>query len=196
MAQQIFTTQLYTSNSTKNYLPNSADEIQIQASNVENNFALNEKVHEKSKIELKVANITILDSKAFTKDSSLQILNVPASANFVSNSPNEAIIIYSEATEVTRVEPEDVEDHSSNWDYYIIVGVFSNKANVRHYQKYLFETFNEKTQMMVNNQNYYYLFTKKISTNADATVEMQRISTSNIKNYLVGNPWLWRQPKQ
>ncbi len=105
-------------------------------------------------------------------------------------------IIYSEAIDVTRVEPGELEDNSSNWDYYIIVGVFKNKTNLRNYQKYLFETFSEPTQMMVNHQNYYYLWTKKITTNSDASTEIERISNSRFKNCLVGNPWLWREPRK
>ena len=95
-----------------------------------------------------------------------------------------------------RIDIEEMDDNSNEWDYYVIVGVFRIQSNLKNYQKYLLKTYDEPTQVLVTEQNYYYVWTKLVLTKAEAKSEMERLSEARLKDYIVGNPWLWREPKR
>ncbi len=97
---------------------------------------------------------------------------------------------------IHRIEIDQIEDNSSEWDYYVIIGVFRYYNNLKNYQKYLLKTYDEPTQVLVTQQNYYYAWTRQITTKAEAEREVNRLSQAKLKDYIVGNPWMWREPKQ
>jgi type IX secretion system PorP/SprF family membrane protein len=97
---------------------------------------------------------------------------------------------------VHRIEIEEINDNSTEWDYYVIVGVFRYYNNLKNYQKYLLKTYDESTQVLVTDQSYYYVYTRQITTQADATTEVARLKTARLNDYIVGNPWLWREAKK
>ncbi len=97
---------------------------------------------------------------------------------------------------VHRIEVEEIEDNSKEWNYYVIVGVFRYYNNLKNYQKYLLKTYDESTQVLVTDQSYYYVWTRQVTTKTDASAEVTRLSAARLKDYIVGNPWLWREPKK
>jgi len=97
---------------------------------------------------------------------------------------------------VHRIEIEEIDDNSKEWDYYVIVGVFRYYNNLKNYQKYLLKTYDESTQVLVTDQSYYYVYTRQINTKLDATSEVSRLKDARLKDYIVGNPWLWREQKK
>ncbi|MFM9945032.1 MAG: PorP/SprF family type IX secretion system membrane protein [Bacteroidia bacterium] len=105
-------------------------------------------------------------------------------------------LVNTDPAEVHRIEIEEIEDNSNEWDYYVIVGVFRYYNNLKNYQKYLLKTYDESTQVLVTEQNYYYVWTKQITTKADAKSEVERLTQARLKDYIVGNPWMWREPKK
>ena len=95
-----------------------------------------------------------------------------------------------------RIEIDQLEDNSTEWDYFVIVGVFRYYNNLKNYQKYLLKTYDESTQVLVTEQNYYYVWSKQVVTRAEAQEEVTRLTEKRLKDYIVGNPWLWREPKK
>lgn len=104
--------------------------------------------------------------------------------------------VNSDPATVHRIDIAEIEDNSNQWDYYVIVGVFRYYNNLKNYQKYLLKTYDESTQVLVTDQSYYYVWTRQITTKADAQAEVSRLTTARLKDYIVGNPWLWREPKK
>lgn len=96
---------------------------------------------------------------------------------------------------VHRIDVEEIEDNSQVWDYYVIIGVFRYYNNLKNYQKYLLKTYEEPTQVLVTPQNYYYAWTKKITSKEEAKSELKRLNEKRLKDYIVGNPWMWRESK-
>lgn len=105
-------------------------------------------------------------------------------------------LVNTDPAAVHRIEIEEIEENSTEWDYFVIVGVFRYYNNLKNYQKYLLKTYDESTQVLVTDQNYYYVWTKQITTKADAKNEVERLSQARSKDYIVGNPWMWREPKK
>lgn len=105
-------------------------------------------------------------------------------------------LVNTDPAAVHRIEIDEIEDNSTEWDYYVIVGVFRYYNNLKNYQKYLLKTYDESTQVLVTEQNYYYVWTKQITTKNDAKSEVDRLSQARLKDYIVGNPWMWREPKK
>ena len=102
----------------------------------------------------------------------------------------------SDPAAVHRISIDEVVDNSTEWDYYVIVGVFRYFNNLKNYQKYLMTTYGETTQVLVTDQDYYYVFTKRVVTKAEAKAETDRLNQKRLKDYIVGNPWLWRESKK
>ena len=105
-------------------------------------------------------------------------------------------LVNADPAAIHRIEFEDIDDNSTEWDYYVIIGVFRYYNNLKNYQKYLLKTYDESTQVLVTEQNYFYAWTKQITTKADAKTEVERLLQARLKDYIVGNPWLWREPKR
>lgn len=95
-----------------------------------------------------------------------------------------------------RVEVEDMRDNDPDWDYHVVVGVFRNYDNVRNYQKHLFKVYGEKTKLLVTPENFYYVWTEVVATRDQAAKEIERLNAKNLEDYIVGNPWLWKEPKK
>lgn len=95
-----------------------------------------------------------------------------------------------------KLEIKDMEDNSTEWEYYMIVGVFKNQSNLKGYQEKLKNRFNEPTKVLVTPSGYYYVWTKKVTTREDAQKESDRLTTKNVEDFIVGNPWLWREPQK
>jgi hypothetical protein len=104
--------------------------------------------------------------------------------------------VNSDPASLHRIAIEEIEDNSAQWNYYVIIGVFRYYNNLKNYQKYLQKTYNETSQVLVTDQNYYYAWTKQVSTRKEAELEVERLGTKKVKDYIVGNPWLWREPKK
>lgn len=95
-----------------------------------------------------------------------------------------------------RIQPEEIVDHSDKWNYYVIIGVFRYYNNLKNYQKYLLKTYNEPTHVFTGEQNYYYVWTRQVHTADEARKEMERLKSTKLKDYIVGNPWLWKEARQ
>ncbi|MCB9251891.1 MAG: PorP/SprF family type IX secretion system membrane protein [Flavobacteriales bacterium] len=94
-----------------------------------------------------------------------------------------------------RVSVDEIEDHSATWDYYVVIGVFRYYNNLKNYQKYLLKNYSLVTRVLLTDQNYYYVWTKKVVTGSEAAEEIGLINSSKIKDYITGNPWIWKSPK-
>jgi len=97
---------------------------------------------------------------------------------------------------VHRINLEDVVDNSPDYNYYVIIGVFRYYNNLKNYQKYLLKNYNESTQVLSTSESYYFVWTKQVATRAEALKEFERIQTKKLKDYIVGNPWLWQEEKK
>jgi type IX secretion system PorP/SprF family membrane protein len=95
-----------------------------------------------------------------------------------------------------RVDLKDMKNNDPDWDYHVVVGVFRNYENVRNYQKHLANVYGENTKLLVTSENFYYVWTKVVTTRDEATEEINRLKAKNIEDYIVGNPWLWKEPKK
>jgi type IX secretion system PorP/SprF family membrane protein len=95
-----------------------------------------------------------------------------------------------------KIEVEEIEDNSDEWEYYIIIGVFKNFNNVKSYQKHLLVNYDEETRVLTTPEGYYYIWSKQIRTQEEAREEKARLTSKNVEDYIVGNPWLWRQEKK
>lgn len=102
----------------------------------------------------------------------------------------------SDPSTVHRINLEDVVDNSPDHNYYVIIGVFRYYNNLKNYQKYLLKNYNESTQVLTTSQSYYFVWTKQVTTKAEALKEFERIKSKKLKDYIVGNPWLWQEEKQ
>jgi type IX secretion system PorP/SprF family membrane protein len=102
----------------------------------------------------------------------------------------------SDPSTVHRINLDDVVDNSPDYNYYVIIGVFRYYNNLKNYQKYLLKNYNESTQVLTTSQSYYFVWTKQVSTQAEALKEFERIKTKKLKDYIVGNPWLWQEEKR
>lgn len=94
-----------------------------------------------------------------------------------------------------KLEIKDMVDNDAEWDYYMIVGVFKMKSNVKGYQEKLLKKYGEHTKVLVTPAGYYYVWTKVVTTREEAYKEADRLKGKNIEDFIVGNPWLWREPK-
>lgn len=97
---------------------------------------------------------------------------------------------------VNRLEIDEMDDNSTEWEYYMVVGVFKNKGNVKGYQAKLQTKYGERTQVLVTDAGYNYVYTKTVKTREEAREELKRLTNKSIEDYIVGNPWLWREPKK
>ncbi|NUM31833.1 MAG: PorP/SprF family type IX secretion system membrane protein [Bacteroidetes bacterium] len=104
-------------------------------------------------------------------------------------------LVSQDPSSIHRINVDEIEDSSQIWDYYVIIGAFRYYNNLKNYQKYLLKTYDEPTQVLVTPQNYYYVWTKKIFTKDEAKAEMNRLTEKRLKDYIVGNPWMWRESK-
>ena len=95
-----------------------------------------------------------------------------------------------------KIDVEEIEDNSEEWEYYIIIGVFKNFNNVKSYQKHLLVNYGEETRVLTTPEGYYYIWSKQIQTQDEARAEKARLTSKNVEDYIVGNPWLWRQEKR
>ncbi len=94
-----------------------------------------------------------------------------------------------------RIDLEEMVDNDDDWTYYVVVGVFRDKGNVLRYQKHLTKHYYENTKIVLTSQNYNYVWTKIVVTREEASTEIQRLKAKSIEEYIVGNPWLWREHK-
>lgn len=94
-----------------------------------------------------------------------------------------------------KLEIQDMVDNDTEWDYYMIVGVFRIQSNVKGYQEKLKNKYGEPTKVLVTEAGYYYVWTKKVTTKEEAYKEADRLKNKNIEDFIVGNPWLWREAK-
>ncbi|MFT7590704.1 MAG: hypothetical protein ACI9UJ_000615, partial [bacterium] len=95
-----------------------------------------------------------------------------------------------------KLEIKDMEDNSTEWEYYMIVGVFKNKSNVLGYQAKLQTKYGERTKVLVTKAGYNYVYTKLVSTQQEAYKESDRLTSKQVEDFIVGNPWLWQEPKK
>lgn len=95
-----------------------------------------------------------------------------------------------------KIDLKDIVDNDPDWDYYVIVGVFRYWDNVKRYQKHLVKHYAESTNLLVTQQNFYYVWTKQVYNREQAVTENARLKQKNIEEYIVGNPWLWKEPKK
>lgn len=95
-----------------------------------------------------------------------------------------------------RLEIDEMDDNSTEWDYFMIVGVFKNKENVKGYRAKLETKYGEKTRTLYTKAGYHYVYTKQVTTREEAYEEKDRLVNKNVEDYIVGNPWLWREPKK
>lgn len=105
------------------------------------------------------------------------------------------IKIHNPITE-NKLEIKDMEDNSTEWDYYMVVGVFKNKSNVKGYQAKLQTKYGERTQVLLTDAGYNYVYTKIVTTKDEAYAEVERLVNKKLEDYIVGNPWLWKEPKR
>lgn len=101
----------------------------------------------------------------------------------------------SDPNAVHHIDIASIEDASKEWNYYVIVGVFRYYNNLKNYQKYLIKTYNEQSLVLVTEQNYYYAYSKQVYSKKEAQGEVDRLNIKRLKDYIVGNPWIWREPK-
>lgn len=94
-----------------------------------------------------------------------------------------------------RIVVDSIIDNSPDWDYYMVVGVFQVYSNLKGYQKHLLTKYNEPTRVLQTKEKFYYVYTKKVYTKQQAIDESNRLVEKNIMEYIVGNPWLWKEPK-
>lgn len=95
-----------------------------------------------------------------------------------------------------RITVDSIIDNSDEWDYYMVVGVFQQYSNLKNYQKQLLTKYNENTKILKTSENFYYVYTKIVYTKEQATTESNRLIDKNIMDYIVGNPWLWKEAKK
>ncbi len=120
--------------------------------------------------------------------------NTPAGAKVDANG-REIKAVVNPAT-VNKLEIKDMVDHSTEWEYYMVVGVFKNKGNVKGYQAKLQTKYGEVTKVLVTKAGYNYVYTKIVSTQEDAHKEVDRLTNKKVEDFIVGNPWLWKEPKK
>jgi type IX secretion system PorP/SprF family membrane protein len=97
---------------------------------------------------------------------------------------------------VNKLDIKDMVDNSLEWEYYMIIGVFKVQNNVKGYQAKLKSKYGEHTKVLVTSAGYYYVWTKKVLTREEAKKEVKRLTSKNVEDYIVGNPWLWKEPKK
>jgi type IX secretion system PorP/SprF family membrane protein len=124
---------------------------------------------------------------------------VPNALDLEPNTPPHSVVdangrAYNPIT-VNRLEIKDMEDGSDEWDYYMVVGVFKIKSNVRGYQAQLQTKYGIKTNVLVTKAGYNYVYTKIVTTKDEAYAEVERLVGKNIEDFIVGNPWLWKEAK-
>lgn len=95
-----------------------------------------------------------------------------------------------------KIDLKDMVDYDPDWDYFVVVGVFKYWENVKNYQKHLAKHYTEQTKLLITEQNFYYVWTKQVFTRDEAITEVERLKAKNIEEYIVGNPWLWKEPKK
>ncbi len=128
---------------------------------------------------------------------------VPNAKDLEPNSPENAnvdefgreIKIHNPITE-NKLEIKDMEDNSDAWDYYMVVGVFKNKSNLKGYQAKLQTKYGERTQVLLTKAGYNYVYTKVVLTQEEAHQEADRLINNKLEDFIVGNPWLWKEPKK
>lgn len=128
---------------------------------------------------------------------------VPNSKDLEPNTPagvavdaNGREIIHVNPITKNKLEIKDMENNSMEWDYYMVVGVFKNKDNVKGYQAKLQTKYNEKTYVLYTDAGYHYVYTKTVNTKTEAYAEAERLSKKKLEDFIVGNPWLWKEPKK
>ncbi|MEZ4842764.1 MAG: PorP/SprF family type IX secretion system membrane protein [Bacteroidia bacterium] len=97
---------------------------------------------------------------------------------------------------VNRLDIKDMDDNSTEWDYYMVVGVFQFESNLKGYRAKLETKYGVKTQVLQTEAGYYYVWTKIVVTKEQAYAENDRLLATNLSEYIVGNPWLWKEPKK
>ena len=95
-----------------------------------------------------------------------------------------------------KLEIKDMEDNSAKWEYYMVVGVFKNQSNVKGYRAKLETKYGEKTKVLLTKAGYNYVYTKLVKTKEEAYKESDRLTNKNVEDFIVGNPWLWKEPKK
>jgi len=95
-----------------------------------------------------------------------------------------------------KLEIKDMVDNSQDWEYYMVIGVFKNQSNVKGYQQKLKTKYGEHTKVLVTSSGYYYVWTKQLLTREEAHIELKRLTSKKVEDYIVGNPWLWQEPKK
>ncbi len=95
-----------------------------------------------------------------------------------------------------RLEIKDMEDNSTEWDYYMVIGVFKNVSNVKGYRAKLQTKYGENTKVLLTDAGYNYVYTKLVTSKEEAYAESKRLMSKNVEDYIVGNPWLWKEPKK
>ncbi|MBO6518035.1 MAG: PorP/SprF family type IX secretion system membrane protein [Bacteroidia bacterium] len=106
-----------------------------------------------------------------------------------------AIKIHNPITE-NKLEIKDMEDNSTEWEYYMVVGVFKNQSNVKGYQAKLQTKYGERTRVLLTDAGYHYVYTKTVETREEAYKEAKRLTNKKLEDFIVGNPWLWKEPKK
>ncbi len=124
---------------------------------------------------------------------------VPNALDLEPNTPPHSVVdangrAYNPIT-VNRLEIKDMEDGSDEWDYYMVVGVFKIKSNVKGYQAQLQTKYGIRTNVLVTKAGYNYVYTKIVTTKDEAYAEVERLVGKNIEDFIVGNPWLWKEAK-
>lgn len=95
-----------------------------------------------------------------------------------------------------RIDLEEMIDNSTEWDYFVVIGVFKYADNVKRYQKHLINQYNEPTKILLTDAGYHYVWTKQVFTKKEARQEVDRLINKQLEDYIVGNPWLWKEPKK
>ncbi|MFT5723370.1 MAG: type IX secretion system PorP/SprF family membrane protein [Bacteroidia bacterium] len=96
---------------------------------------------------------------------------------------------------VNKLEIKDMDDNSTEWDYYMVIGVFKNQSNVKGYRAKLQTKYGERTQVLLTKAGYNYVYTKVVTTKEEAHTEVDRLTNKKVEDFIVGNPWLWKEPK-
>ena len=95
-----------------------------------------------------------------------------------------------------KLEIKDMENNSTKWEYYMVVGVFKNQSNVKGYRAKLETKYGEKTKVLLTKAGYNYVYTKLVKTQEEAYKESDRLTNKKVEDFIVGNPWLWKEPKK
>lgn len=87
--------------------------------------------------------------------------------------------------------PSEIEQQASA-KYHIVLGAYHNVADSKVFQKIVEREIGLETGIVASaNGKYYFVYSKTVTTRAEANTEFKRLQAMNVQKYIYGNLWIY-----